>query len=111
MLATIEMQQRQLNQSLEQAAREKFNAYEASYLSLETSYKASLTLNHENERENSGLKVKVAKQAATIVVMGAILGTITILAITWLVIQIKTLGFQGLINPCYRSYCFPLVRF
>jgi hypothetical protein len=101
---TIEMQQRQLNQdsqnyqNLEQTAQEKFNAYEASYSSLETSYKVSLTLNQEKEKENSKLKVTIADQRTAIVIMGAILAAIAAAAIAWLVIKIKSGALLGLVK-------------
>ena len=101
MLITIETQQRQLNQDLENyqnsdlIAQEKFKNYEASYLSLETSYKTSLTESQTLRQDNNDLLLKVTKQRGTIITMILVFCLLATLLITWIVIKIKSYGFSG----------------
>ena len=93
MSITTEIQQRQLNQALEslqaseRTAQEKFRNYESSYQSLETSYKASVAQNRENEKKITALEVKLTTRNK--IILGLSIGLAVAIALIFLVWRFK----------------------
>jgi predicted RNase H-like nuclease (RuvC/YqgF family) len=102
MSATIETQQRELDQAsasfqnYQREARERFNGYEDTLQSLETSLTALSRENREKDDKILRLTEANSKQAKAIFIMGGMLGLMVIAAAAFLVVKIKSGALFGL---------------
>ena len=87
LLISIDTQQQQLDRALkrytalEQAALQRSQGLESSLQSLEASYKASLILNRELERENTDIMRRNARKTKAIILLAGIVALIGIVFI------------------------------